>query len=307
MRLDRFVYEKLTNISRSAVAKQITCGHILVDNKARKPSFRVSQGQEVRGTFPPARDTRDLEAQPVDFKVIYKDSAIIVISKPPGLVVHPGAGNPGATLANGLLYRFPELRCVGTDAMRPGIVHRLDKDTSGVMVIARTPEAYEFLNRQFSERRLHKTYLAFVYGLVKQETGRIDLPISRHPDERKKMAVAREGRHAETEWRVIRRYGFVTKMEFKLLTGRTHQIRVHCAAMHHPVVGDPLYGFRRPEKAFRLDAAVRKAVVKKVRRQLLHSHSLEFLHPIARKYVKFTDPMPDDMHAFEAMLKSIQG
>lgn len=302
-RLDRVITDRLVGVSRSVAADRITNGHVLVGDKIRKPSFRVSFDDKITGTLLQTPDVHPLAPEPIDFGILHEDPAIIVINKPYGLVVHPGSGNLDATLSNGLVYRYPELRTVGSDTTRPGIVHRLDKDTSGVMVIARTPEAYNYLLYQFAERLLHKTYVAFVYGDVKKETGGINIPISRHPVARKKMATEPNGRSAETLWRVITRFTVVTKIEFAIMTGRTHQIRVHCAAMHHPVVGDSLYGFRRPEKAFALHGAPLDAI-RNVHRQMLHAETIEFSHPVTKQRVKFTAPVPEDMLAFEAGLKA---
>lgn len=303
-RLDRLVAARLSGVSRSLVASRIINGHILVEGTIRKPSFRVSAGEKIAGTLPPYNpDGRPLLPEPIAFGILHKDPAVIVINKPCGLVVHPGSGNPDATLANGLIYHYPELANVGADKLRPGIVHRLDKDTSGVMVIARTPAAYDNLLHQFAERLLHKTYVAFVYGDVKKETGGIDMPILRHPVARKKMTTGPNGRPAKTLWRVISRFTAVTKMEFVIMTGRTHQIRVHCEAMHHPVVGDCIYGFRRPEKAFSLHGATLEAI-RNVRRQMLHAETIEFFHPETGERVKFSAPVPDDMLEFEERLMS---
>lgn len=300
-RLDRFVTDRMPDVSRSLVADRIANGHIRVNEKIRKPAFRISFGETIAGTFPNNPPENPFLPEPVDFGVLHENPAFIVINKPSGLVVHPGSGNLSVTLANGLIYRYPELKNVGTDTIRPGIVHRLDKDTSGVMVIARTPAAYDILLHQFAERRLHKTYLAFVYGKIKKETGKIELPISRHPIFRKKMAPNPNGRPAKTLWRVISRFTVITKMEFVIMSGRTHQIRVHCAAMHHPVVGDRLYGFKRPEKAFSLHGALLEAI-RNVHRQMLHAETIEFSHPKTGKRVRFAAPVPDDMLEFEQRL-----
>ncbi|NOY69301.1 MAG: RluA family pseudouridine synthase [Deltaproteobacteria bacterium] len=295
--------DRLSGVSRSCAADRISSGQIRVDDKIRKPSFRISAGMTITGAIARNPTGNPFLPEPVDFGILHEDPTFIVINKPSGLVVHPGSGNLSATLANGLIHRYPELKNVGADTIRPGIVHRLDKDTSGVMVIARTPAAYDNLAHQFAERLLHKTYTAFVYGEVKQESGRMEIPIFRHPVFRKKMAAHPNGRPAKTLWRVISRFTVITKMEFVIMTGRTHQIRVHCAAMHHPVVGDCLYGFKRPEKAFSLHGALLEAI-RKVDRQMLHAQSIEFLHPATGERVSFSAPVPEDMLAFEAELKA---
>jgi 23S rRNA pseudouridine1911/1915/1917 synthase len=232
-------------------------------------------------------------------EIIYQDDQIVVINKPPGLVVHPAPGHADGTLVNALLHHCPDLGAIGGE-VRPGIVHRLDKDTSGTMVIAKNSAAHEELSRQFKAREVEKKYLALVYGTPQSDTGSVRLPIGRHPVDRKRMSTTtRKGRDAETTWQVCERFPGITLLELNLKTGRTHQIRVHCAAIGHPVVGDPVY---RPRKLFAdsgsLLAEIPPPVVsalKSISRQMLHAWRLSFTHPSEKILLAFESPMPPDM------------
>jgi len=212
-----------------------------------------------------------------------------VINKPPGIVVHPAPGHHSGTLVNALLYHCPKLEGIGGE-IRPGIVHRLDKDTSGVMVVAKNSAAHQDLALQFKSRRIKKKYLALVYGRMASDSGRVELPIGRHPVERKKMSThSRKSRLAETTWQVRKRFAQATLLEIHLKTGRTHQIRVHCAAIKHPVVGDSVYGGRKAGKSMAYD------LLKSVPRQMLHAWQLEFAHPKTQKMRCFEAPIPSDI------------
>lgn len=279
-RLDRFLVARLKAHSRARIQSLIASGHVTVDGRQVRPSVRLRRGQRVDVTVPPP-PAEDLVPQPLPLDVLYEDAHLVIINKPPGLAVHPGAGRSEGTLANALLARYPELAGVG-GPRRPGIVHRLDKDTSGVMVIARTPQAYASLQRQLAERTLRRTYLALVWGQPPQE-GVIQAPIGRDPRHRTRMAVRPDGRPAVTWYRVRERFARYALLEVTLLTGRTHQIRVHCAHLGHPVAGDRVYG-RRPDELG-------------IGRQALHAWRLELRHPVTGAPVVVEAPPPADFQA----------
>ena len=297
-RLDSAVAVHVSNCSRSLAANLINTQRILVDGQPRKPGYRVKSGDTIQGRIPaPAKV--DFDPEPIPIEIIYQDEQIVVVNKPAGLVVHPAPGHAGGTLVNALLYHCPDLGAIGGE-VRPGIVHRLDKDTSGTMVIAKNSAAHEELSRQFKAREVEKKYLALVYGAPHSNTGSIQLPIGRHPVDRKRMSTTtRKGRNAETIWKVRERFAGITLLELNLKTGRTHQIRVHCATIGHPVVGDPVY---RPRKLFanlnnmlpKLPAPV-VAALKSISRQMLHAWQLGFTHPSNKKFLTFESPVPPDM------------
>lgn len=297
-RLDSAVAGYVADCSRSLAANLINAQRILVDGQPRKPGYRVKSGDTIQGRIPaPAKV--DFSPEPIPIEIIYQDDQIVVINKPPGLVVHPAPGHADGTLVNALLYHCPDLGAIGGE-VRPGIVHRLDKDTSGTMVIAKNSAAHEELSRQFKAREVEKKYLALVYGTPHSDTGSVRLPIGRHPVDRKRMSTTtRKGRDAETMWQVGERFPGITLLELNLKTGRTHQIRVHCAAIGHPVVGDPVY---RPRKLFAdsgsLLAEIPPPVVaelKSISRQMLHAWRLSFTHPTEKRLLAFESPMPPDM------------
>ena len=239
---------------------------------------------------------------------MYQDSHIVVLNKQAGLVVHPAPGHGSGTLVNALLHHCPDLEGIGGE-IRPGIVHRLDKDTSGTIVIAKNAGAHERLARQFKDRTVQKRYLALVYGELHQDEGMITLPIGRHPVHRKRMStITRTGRSAETSWRVRERFQGVTLIELTLKTGRTHQIRVHCTSMGHPIVGDKVYSSRKWLKdTARLisgDSSSKLAVLKTVPRQMLHAWRLGLTHPHTGEFMTFESPIPEDM---EALVERLEG
>ena len=239
-RLDLFVASRISSCSRSIAAGLIHNGQIRVQGAAKKPGYRIKAGDEICGHIPPP-ETVSFKPEPVKIDILYDDDYIIVANKEPGIVVHPAPGHYTGTLVNGLLYHYPEREGIGGDQLRPGIVHRLDKDTSGALVIAKNAAAHHNLTRQFKSRRVIKEYLALVHGEMESDSGAISLPIGRHSVDRKKMSTrSRKSRAAETMWRVRERFDRATLIELILKTGRTHQIRVHCAAVKHPIVGDPV-------------------------------------------------------------------
>lgn len=291
-RLDRVVALE-SGLSRQEVSDLIDAGAVTVNGAiARKGSARVSAGDDVEATLPTGDKLGVVGDPSIEVPVVYEDDHIIVINKPPDLVVHPGAGNPAGTLVNGLLARYPELVGVG-EPDRPGIVHRLDSGTSGLMVVARTEEAREVLVDMLSNREVTREYRALAWGDVKGEDGVIDAPIGRSTRERTKMAIVRDGREARTRYEVLERYSSpaeFTLLWCKLETGRTHQIRVHLAAIGHPVVGDTRYGRARPK--LRCD------------RPFLHAEHLALDHPITDEFMEWTAPLPDDLVAVQAKLRA---
>ena len=302
-RLDIVLSEQLEECSRSYAAQLIQQGAILVNLKPCKAAYRVRIEDHITGHLPEAEPAEFLP-EPIDLDIIYEDAALIVINKPAGLVVHPAPGHPSGTLVNGLLYHCPDLAAFRGE-IRPGIVHRLDKDTSGVMVIAKTPTAHERLAAQFKNRIVRKSYLALVRGVVKNPRGKINLPIGRHPTARKQMStVSARPRPAETHYRVRETFEAATLLELDLKTGRTHQIRVHCAALHHPVLGDGVYGGRHHATVCSGSEEVAAKTVLRIQRQMLHAWRLEFEHPVHGQRQLFEAPIPEDMQAAMDILGS---
>jgi len=278
-RLDSFVARRCPELSRSYAGRLIDEGLVALDGRNAKRSERVDAGAMVSVTIPPPQ-TIELAPEDIPLTIIYQDGDIIVLEKPAGLTVHPAPGHPSGTLVNALLAACPDLRGIA-GTLRPGIVHRLDKDTSGLMVVAKNDRAQRSLQRQLKDREVHKTYLALVHGLPKPREGLIEAPIGRHPKNRKKMAVIASGREAATKYRVRDEIasGRYSLLEVEPITGRTHQIRVHMAALGHPVVGDATYGRR-------------SAVIE---RQFLHAHKLAFAMPLGGRTVEFVSPLPADL------------
>jgi 23S rRNA pseudouridine1911/1915/1917 synthase len=305
-RLDTVVASRLPGCSRSLAATLIGSQHILIDQQPKKPGYRIKAGDRIEGHIP-APELVDYKPEPIPLNILYQDSHIIVINKQPGIVVHPAPGHSRGTLVNALLFHCPDLGAIGGE-IRPGIVHRLDKDTTGIMVVAKHAEAQEELARQFKAREVQKKYLALVYGDTSSETGEIKLPIGRHPVDRKRMSTTtRKGRAAETAWKVRERLNGITLLELNLKTGRTHQIRVHCTTIGHPVVGDPVY--RSPKLIRNLKDNLSNypssivAALKSADRQLLHAWQLGLTHPNSGKYMIFEAPLPADMEKLIAELR----
>ena len=288
-RLDRHAAARLGE-TRSRVQRWIRDGRLLVDGVAAKPSHAVGAGELIDCRPPDAAQAADLEPEPGELRILHEDAWLVALDKPAGLAVHRGAGRPAGTLANRLLARYPEMAAVGGPG-RPGIVHRLDIDTTGVMVVARTPAAYLGLSEAFAERRVGKRYLAIVYGAPRPAAGRIDRPLGRHPRDRKRMTVRADGRAAVTDYRVLDSEHGLSVLELELLTGRTHQIRVHLKEIRHPLVGDPVYG----EARWRDQPPVRRAVLKRFERPALHAWRLELEHPSSGASLRFTAPPPEDL------------
>jgi 23S rRNA pseudouridine1911/1915/1917 synthase len=301
-RLDQFLSETDLDLSRSQAKKLIETGEILLNQRPAKPSTHLRAGDRVSGVLP-GPEPLDLKPEPLPLSILYEDSSIIVVDKPPGMVVHPAAGNPSGTLVNALLYHCRDLTGIN-GVLRPGIVHRLDKNTSGVMVVAKNDEAYRRIARQFADRSLEKVYLGIVYGQFSREEGLIDAPIGRHPTERKRMSTrTRKGRAALTRWRVAEKLRGFTSLEIFPQTGRTHQIRVHLSFIGHPLLGDPLYGRKSRHGAIH-DPSLRECV-KKIDRQALHAHRLAIDHPQTGERIVFISPIPPDMRGVLECLRAI--
>jgi 23S rRNA pseudouridine1911/1915/1917 synthase len=300
-RLDQFLSETHLNLSRSQAKSLIEKHHIFLNQKPTKPSAHIKAGDTVSGTLPKPSPL-SLKPEPIPLTILYEDSSIIVIDKPSGMVVHPAYGNPSGTLVNALLYHCKDLGGIN-GVLRPGIVHRLDKDTSGVMVVAKEDEAFHQLTKQFKNRTVEKVYFAIVYGRFWQNEGLIDSAIGRHPSERKKMSTrTKKGRTAITRWKKLEEFDSCTLLEISPQTGRTHQIRVHLSSIGHPIFGDPLYG--RKGRPGAIHDPVLKECVKRMNRQALHAHRLEFTHPQTGKRVQFFSPIPQDMKEVLERLRS---
>ncbi len=298
-RLDRVLAELLPDCSRSYLAQLIRSGALVVNQETRKPSYRLGLGDVITGSAPPQEPVRYLP-EPMNLDIRHEDAHLLVVNKPAGLVVHPAPGHPSGTLVNGLLAHCPELQ-PAEETIRPGIVHRLDKDTSGIMVVAKKRRAHEALAHQFKQRLVRKHYLALVRGCTKTKNGAIDLPIGRHPTDRKKMStITRRGRPAHTRWSVRQPFDGATLLTLELKTGRTHQARVHCAAIGHPILGDPVYGGRHHADAT-LPPAVREALAM-VGRQMLHAWRLSFKHPDSGREMTFEADLPKDMQQILKLL-----
>ncbi|MFA5324075.1 MAG: RluA family pseudouridine synthase, partial [Smithella sp.] len=276
-------------------------GDVLVNNKAPKVSQHLKEGDVIILTQrPPIEATAIAQEMPLD--IVYEDEAIIVINKPAGLVVHPAPGNPDKTLVNALLYHCHDLSGIG-GVLRPGIVHRLDKDTSGLIVAAKSDDAHRSLSAQFEKHDVYKKYLALVWGDVKGNSGEIVLSVGRHSTNRKKMSTkSRRGKDALTLWKVRERYGVATLLEVEIKTGRTHQIRVHLSDRGYPVVGDPVYG--NSAKINTIKDPLLKARIKEFNRQALHAAQISFIHPQKGERMVFTADMPEDLTDLCAQLRS---
>lgn len=287
-RLDEFLSSSGAALSRAKCQSLIKEGKVLVDGKKEKASLRLKEGMEVSYEDYQAPSS-ELLPEDIPLDIVYEDDDLIVINKQAGLVVHPGNGNPDGTLVNGLLYRQKQL-APSLDPARPGIVHRIDKDTSGLLVVAKTEEALLGLQAQLKDHSMHREYYALAQGIIPEEAGEINAPIGRDKDHPSKMAVVPGGKEAKTFFKVVRRYlkSEATLLDCSLKTGRTHQIRVHLEYIGHPVVGDPLYG-RGNRKIYD-------------KGQLLHAYRLSFVHPLTKKSMVFEAPLPK---AFSEILDSL--
>jgi len=288
-RLDTFLASTFHDLSRSRIQKLIKCGEIKVNGNPVKSNYLVQDGDRVLVSVPAPKEL-EIQAEPISLEILFEDRDIMVINKPQGMVVHPAAGNYHGTLVNALLYHCKDLSGIN-GILRPGIVHRIDKDTSGVLVIAKNDHAHNKLAYQIKEHSITRIYNALVHGVVPEPAGIIEAPIGRHPVHRKKMAVVvKNGKHAVTHYQVLERFDRYTFLEIKLETGRTHQIRVHMSYLGYPVVGDPVYGPRKGN--LRLNG------------QALHARILGFQHPQTGEYLEFEAPLPQYLTNILAELRN---
>ena len=287
-RLDAFLASSLDGLTRSQATRLIESGEVAVNGRAVSKSYKLAGGEDIAVTLP---EPEPVEAVPQDIPldVVYEDADVIVVNKPSGMVVHPAPGHPDGTLVNALLYH-----CAGTlsgvgGALRPGIVHRIDRDTSGLIIAAKNDAAHQYLSAQLADHTLARTYECIVVGKLREDRGTVDAPIARHPTDRKRMAVVAGGREAVTHWEVIARYPGYTHVRCRLETGRTHQIRVHMAYIGHPILGDTVYGAKKE--------------VPGLTGQCLHAVGLRFLHPRTHEVVELSCPLPEE---FTRMLQKIR-
>jgi 23S rRNA pseudouridine1911/1915/1917 synthase len=280
MRCDAFLAE-VSPHSRARIAGLIKLGHVTLNGDAVQARDRVREGMTFALVLPEAKKT-DMKPQDLPIDIVYEDNVLAVINKPRGLVVHPGAGIDSGTLVHALLFHMDDLSTISGE-IRPGIVHRLDKDTTGLLLIAKSDEAHRSLSAQIQSRKVKREYAALVYGNIAEDEGIVDAPIGRHRRDRKRMAVVRDGREARTHFRVLCRYGDTTLVHLTLDTGRTHQIRVHMAHISHPVVFDPVYGIKKERDG--------------KKGQLLHAFRLSFFHPVTGERLVFCAPLPQDFLA----------
>lgn len=286
-RLDTYLAGRFPDFTRSRIKNLIDDGFATINGKAAKAGQKLVTGDAVELTVP---ELTDVEARPeaIPLTIVYEDASLLVINKPRGLVVHPAAGNEQGTLVNALLNHCTDLSGIAGE-LKPGIVHRLDKDTTGLLVVAKNDKAHLSLSKQIGEKSAKRIYLTLVEGNITEDSGRVDAPLGRSKVDRKKIAVVADGRQAATQYYVLERFGDLTLVECHLETGRTHQIRVHMKHIGHPVVGDPVYGIRR--QRFTLDG------------QLLHAARLEFTHPETGERMKFEAPLPKD---FREVLETLR-
>jgi len=303
-RLDVYLARALAALSRTRLQTLIEEQAVLVNERPTKPSYKVRAGDRIEIELPPP-PALDLRPEPIPLAIVYEDDDLLVVEKPAGMVVHPGAGVSSGTLAHALCFHFQRLSTHG-GALRPGIVHRLDRETSGLLVVAKNERAHEALAEQFARREVQKFYRALVIGRVAQREGRIAAPIGRHPVHRTRMAVRPpgQGREALTLYRVLEWIGDFSLLDVELKTGRTHQIRVHLASVGHPVVGDAVYGRALWTKV--RDRALRQAMAQ-LGRHFLHAYRLCFRHPRSGEPMDFTSPLPEDLSAFLTAVRARVG
>ena len=291
-RLDVFIAGQVPDLTRSAVHRLIEANRVTVDELSPKPSLKLKGGERIVIDIPPPLPATPF-AEDIPLDILYEDRDLIVLNKPSGMPVHPGAGNPGGTVVNALLAHCGDLSGIGGE-IRPGIVHRIDKDTTGVIVAAKNDRSHQGLSGQFREHTIKRVYVAFVYGVPGADRGRIESSIGRHPVDRKKMSgAARRGKDAVTHWKVVARFSQVSVLELRLETGRTHQIRVHLSEQGFPLLGDPVYG--GSGRLSGLKDTKLQTLVRKLGRQALHARVLGFLHPGTGEYLEFSAPLPEDM------------
>lgn len=300
VRLDLWLVRCLPELSRARVQALVAEGHVLVDGAPSRPSARLRAGQEVIVLVPPPT-TAVPGPEDIPLHVVHQDAHLLVVDKPAGLAVHPGAGRPSGTLVNALLRHVAFLSGIG-GVLRPGIVHRLDRGTSGLLVVAKDDATHRALVRQFASRSVLKEYLALVHGVPSRRQGEIDRRIGRDPVQRKRMSVrAPRGREARTSWALVEAFDGVSLLRVRIHTGRTHQIRVHLASVGHPVAGDAAYGGTRTPSARRGEA---RAALASLARPALHAARLAFTHPATGEWVDFSSPLPPDIESVVDRLRA---
>src|ERR1051326_8931830 len=290
VRIDSYLATRIAGWSRARLQRLIETEDVLVNGKPAKPSYKLREHDELEIELV-APSTTSFVPEPIPIDIVYEDETLVVVNKPAGLVVHPAAGIHSGTLANALAYHFEQLPGSGA-GVRPGIVHRLDRDTSGLLIVAKTEAALENLSDQFRDRTVFKSYVALVHGRLQTDSGRIEQPLARDPVNRPRMAVVRGGRSALSLYRVRQRFDRFTLLDVELKTGRTHQIRVHLAWLKHPVVGDETYGAGRDNT---IQDAKLRAVVRNLGRHFLHAEKLAFTHPETGQRVEFNSPLPPEL------------
>jgi 23S rRNA pseudouridine1911/1915/1917 synthase len=303
-RIDRLLAERFPDITRSRFQKLLRDGQVTARGRKVRSAYRVLLGDDICIRLPEP-EPLDLTPEDIPLRIVHEDDAVLVVDKPAGLVVHPAAGNARGTLVHALLFHRPGL-AAGSAEARPGIVHRLDKDTTGLMVVAKTERAHVRLSEALRRRQVHREYVALVWGAMRHDSGTIEAPIGRSPQDRKRMAVnVPNGKPATTHWRVRERLDFTSLLDVELGTGRTHQIRVHLSSIGHPVFGDPTYGGRN-SRLTQLAAGPRvlaRQALDNLPRQALHAARLSFLHPTTGRELRFASALPDDFEATLAILR----
>jgi 23S rRNA pseudouridine1911/1915/1917 synthase len=288
-RLDVFLSEQSLPLTRSQLKKLIAAQSVTVNSTKEKAAFRLKEGDKIELSLPEPREAR-AEPENIPLDIIFEDESIILVNKPAGMVVHPAPGNYSGTLVNALLFHSSFIQGVG-GVLRPGIVHRLDKGTSGVLVVAKNDSSHHNLSRQFKNHSVRKVYTTLVYGKMEADEGSIDMEIGRHSHDRKKMSTrTKKGRIAVTHWKVIRRYAHFSLLEVTIQTGRTHQIRVHLSSTHHPIIGDCVYGSKKILTHIHGDLVRQQCTA--LKRPFLHASLLGFKHPVTHSYQEFTAPLP---------------
>ena len=302
-RLDVYLTHKVENATRSKVQQAIDSGHVTVNDRTVRSSYLVQPGDSIvvviPGTPPP-----DVLPEPIPLDILYEDEVLLVVNKPAGMVTHPAYNNYTGTLVNALLHHTASLGS-GDAPARPGIVHRLDKETSGLLVVAKTDQALAFLSGQFARRTIEREYRAIVWGKMRAQEGTIEAALARSKRDRKKVAVMKDGKPATTRYAVMRTWRFLSMLEIHLLTGRTHQIRVHLAHVGHPVFGDPTYGGRSATWGGLTGKRSQQAtnLLKVVQRQALHARTLGFVHPVTKETMRFESDLPADMQELSDRLE----
>ncbi|MFO7638351.1 MAG: RluA family pseudouridine synthase [bacterium] len=296
-RLDQYLVLSGLGVSRSRAARLIEDGRVRVNGAPAKPAYRIKPGDIISAEFE-SEPELTIEPEKMDLDIVYEDDDLAIVNKPAGLVVHPARGNRSGTLVNGLLYHCKQLPLRPDSAVRPGVVHRLDKETTGLLMFAKTDLALTALGRQIEQRTVVREYAAFAWGDFEAEEGTVDAPIGRHVIDRTRMAVTPfAAKQAVTHYQVFRRYNVCTYLRLRLKTGRTHQIRVHMQHLGHPIVGDPEYGGRSPSVVqFRQHQPLYRDMMGIIKRQALHAARLGLQHPRTREYIEFASALPPDMN-----------